>query len=171
MPDRSVSNSRIPRLRRRAACREDADRDALIFLRLRAGVAISDIARAVHCSERTVRRVVARTLAKRERDASGGYAQLQIERLNDALMVATYQMADGDLKALDRVLKVIESQDRYHGFGLPGGPGPAALPKPSRATPALRAPRLALPTPPRRLPAPEEREENSRADKTPPATA
>ena len=154
-------------IRRRAARRGHADRDAVIFLRLRAGVAISDIARAVHCSERTVRRVVARTLARRERDATGGYAQLQIERLNDALMVATMQMAAGDLKALDRVLKVMESQDRYHGFGLPGGPAPAAPRKSSRL---MRAARLALPPQPRRLPAPEAREENSGADKTPPAT-
>jgi hypothetical protein len=30
-------------------------------------------------------------------------------------------MLAGDLKALDRTLKVIESQDRYRGFGHPGG--------------------------------------------------
>jgi hypothetical protein len=30
-------------------------------------------------------------------------------------------MLAGDLKAFDRILKVIESQDRYRGFGHPGG--------------------------------------------------
>ena len=37
------------------------------------------------------------------------------------MMVAHGKMLAGDLKALDRMLKVIESQDRYRGFGHPGG--------------------------------------------------
>jgi hypothetical protein len=168
MSDPAASNSRPPHIRRRAARREDAERDASIFLRLRAGVPVPDIARAHHCSERTVRRIVARTLARRERDATGGYAQLQIERLNDALMVATYQMVNGDMKALDRVLKVMQTQDRYHGFGLPGGPAPA-IPAPARLA-AMRPPRLALPAQLRALPAPDAYEEKIDADQNRPTT-
>jgi hypothetical protein len=37
------------------------------------------------------------------------------------MMVAHGKMLAGDLKAFDRILKVIESQDRYRGFGHPGG--------------------------------------------------
>ena len=40
---------------------------------------------------------------------------------NCAMMVAHGKMLAGDLKAFDRILKVIESQDRYRGFGHPGG--------------------------------------------------
>jgi hypothetical protein len=159
----SESIASPPPPRRRAARRRDAEREASIFLRMRAGVALSDIARVDRCSPRTVRRIVAGTLARRERDATGGYAQLQIERLNDALMVATQQMAAGDLKALDRVLKVMESQDRYHGFGLPGGPTASAVPFPA---PAMRPRHLGKPEPQRALPAPSTAEEKTEADKT-----
>ena len=38
-----------------------------------------------------------------------------------AMLVAHDKMLEGDLKALDRMMKVIESQDRYRGFGHPGG--------------------------------------------------
>jgi len=130
----AASPSRPFRTRRRAARPGLAEWEAGVFVRLRAGVAVSDIARADGCSVRTVRRIVARALAQRERDGAADYARLQIERLNDALMVATHQMAAGDLKALDRVLKVMQTQDRYHGFGLPGGPGhgdPVVDPQPS----------------------------------------
>jgi DNA-binding CsgD family transcriptional regulator len=160
--------SPAPRLRRRVPRRRDAKREASIFLRLRAGVSVPDIARAHHCSERTVRRIVARTLARRESDATGGYAQLQIERLNDALMVANLQMMNGDLRGLDRVLKVLQAQDRYHGFGLSGGPMPA-IPASALAAPATRPPRLAQPEPQRALPAPDNVEKID-ADKNPPIT-
>ena len=40
---------------------------------------------------------------------------------NCAMMVAHGKMLAGDLKAFDRILKVIESQNRYRGFGHPGG--------------------------------------------------
>jgi DNA-binding CsgD family transcriptional regulator len=154
---------------RRAPRQKDAEREASIFLQLRAGLPVLDIARAQNCSQRTVRRIVARTLARRERDATGGYAQLQIERLNDALMVASLQMVNGNLKALDRVLKVMQAQDRYHGFGLPGGPAPA-LPAPADAAPARRPPRLARPEPQRALPPPDKGEERNGADKNLPIT-
>jgi hypothetical protein len=164
----SAAPPKNPQRRRRVA-RRDAEREASVFLQLRAGVPVSDIARAHHCSERSVRRIVARALAQRERDATGGYAQLQIERLNDALMVASLQMVNGDLKALDRVLKVMQAQDRYHGFGLPGGPAPA-LPPAVGAAPTVRPPRLAKPEPQRALPAPDAHEEEIGADKNQPIT-
>ena len=166
----AASPSRPFRTRRRAARPGLAEWEAGVFVRLRAGVAVSDIARADGCSVGTVRRIVARALAQRERDGAADYARLQIERLNDALMVATHQMAAGDLKALDRVLKVMQTQDRYHGFGLPGGPGPAALPGPDRKQRAADAPRLALPARQRALPAPDAHQENFGADKIQPLT-
>ncbi len=138
MPD-SVAPPTNPQNRRRTPRQKDAERNASVFLQLRAGLPVPEISRAQNCSERTVRRIVARTLARRERQASGGYAQLQIERLNDALMVASLQKVNADLKALDRALKVTQAQDRYHGFGLPGGPAPA-----------LRAPAGEAPAAPRK---------------------
>ena len=42
------------------------------------------------------------------------------------MMVAHDKMLAGDLKALERTQKVIESQDGYRGFGHPGGAAPVA---------------------------------------------
>ena len=81
-------------------------------------------------------------LARREVDPPAGFVQLQIGRLSDAMMVAHAAMMEGDMHALDRVLRIVGQLDRYHGFA--GGAAPAA-----RATPALAAPTpaLALPAP------------------------
>ena len=117
-----------------------------MFILLRGGMAVWDIARCENCSVRTVRRIVADSLARLEIDPTAGYAQLQIARLNDALLIAHDKMLEGDLQALDRVLKVIESQDRYHGFGSIGGAAPVD---------ADRA-RLTRPDRPRRLAKPAE---------------
>jgi hypothetical protein len=141
------------------------ERAARVFMRLRSGMALWDIARDEGCSVRTVRRIVTGTLARLEIDPTAGYAQLQIARLNDAMMVAhDKMMEEGDLKALDRILKIIESQDRYHGFGHPGGAAPVAdvdarLPRPKRP------PSLAKPGDIRALPAPDAGREEIDADK------
>jgi len=129
------------RVRGVAPRRKKASRAERVFKWLRAGMALWEIARSENCSVRTVRRIVAESLARLEIDPTAGYAQLQIARLNDAMLVAHNKMLAGDLKALDRVLKVIESQDRYHGFDSILGAKPVE---------ADRA-RLPPPTPPRRL--------------------
>ena len=45
---------------------------------------------------------------------------------NCAMMIAHGKMLAGDLNVFDRMLKVIESQDRYRGFGHHGGAAPIA---------------------------------------------
>jgi hypothetical protein len=82
-------------------------------------------------------------LERREVDPPAGFAQLQIGRLSDAMMVAYAAMMEGNLQALDRVLRIVGELDRRHGFaGAPAGPG-------AGATRALAAPAsaLALPAP------------------------
>ena len=128
----------------RVAPRKKASRAERVFAKLRAGMALWDIARRENCSVRTVRRIVADSLARLEIDPTAGYAQLQIARLNDALLVAHDKMLEGDLQALDRVLKVIESQDRYHGFGSIVGAAPVEADR-ARLTGPDRPRRLAKP--------------------------
>ncbi len=41
---------------------------------------------------------------------------MQVSRLNEALMVATSAMTDVNLKAVDRVVRIVRALDRYHGF-------------------------------------------------------
>jgi hypothetical protein len=58
-------------------------------------------------------------------------------------------MSLGDLKAVDKVIKVVRELDRYHGFGP--YPNAQRLATPGSAPP----PPLALPEPPPALAAPE----------------
>jgi hypothetical protein len=141
------------RVRRVAPRRKKASRAERVFTSLRAGMAVWDIARRENCSVRTVRRIVAESLARLEIDPTAGYAQLQIARLNDAMLVAHDKMLGGDLQALDRVLKVLESQDRYHGFGTTLGAAPVDADR-ARLTPPTRPRRLARPAAVRALAAP-----------------
>ena len=68
---------------------------------------------------------------------------MQIGRLSDAMMVAYAAMMEGNMHALDRVLRIVGELDRYHGFH-----GAAAQPA-AGATRAIAAPApaLALPAP------------------------
>jgi DNA-binding CsgD family transcriptional regulator len=155
----SDPTSSSPPARRRVVPRQKRAHQAeRMFALLRGGMAVWDIARAENCSVRTVRRIIADSLARLEIDPTAGYAQLQIARLNDALLIAHDKMLEGNLQALDRVLKVIESQDRYHGFGSIGGAAPVDADR-ARLTRPDRPRRLAKPAEVRRLAPPEMREE------------
>ena len=45
--------------------------------------------------------------------------QLQIARLSEAMIVARTMMMEGDLQAMDRMIKLTGQLDRYHGFAAP----------------------------------------------------
>lgn len=135
----AVPSNAPARAKRLAARRETALRAERVFNKLRAGFEVQAIAQRENCSVRTVRRIIADALKRREIDPPAGYAQLQISRLNEAFMVTYGKMYEGDLKALDCMLKVVQHLDRYHGFGREGGAAPVA------------AETLALPAAPRQL--------------------
>ena len=117
--------------------RKSADQRLRIMERLTSGLSVAHIARAENITVRRVRQIIADMLDKRETDPAGGFAQLQIARLSDAMIVAHTMMMEGNLNAMDRMIKLTGELDRYHGV--------------------LReqAPPLAPPEPPRRLAAPE----------------
>jgi len=64
-----------------------------------------------------VRQIIAEMLAKREVDPPAGFVALQIARLSDAMQVAHTMMTEGDLKAMDRVIRLAAELDRDHGYG------------------------------------------------------
>jgi hypothetical protein len=64
------------------------------------------------------------------------------------MLVAYSAMSNGNLHAVDHVLKIVRELDRYHGFGA--HPNPPRLDASGPAEPLL-----ALPEPQARLPAPE----------------
>jgi hypothetical protein len=116
-PRASARQSRPEQIRRVAARRETIRRKLRIVEQLTAGVSVARIALAENCTVRRVRQIIAETLAARAIDPPADYVKLQIARLSDAMMVAHVKMIDGDLQAIDRVVKLVGELDRYHGFG------------------------------------------------------
>lgn len=102
---------------RSAARRATAERKLRILERLTMGASVANIARVEKITIRRVRQIIADMLAKREADPPAGFVQLQIARLSDAMVVAHTMMMEGDLKAMDRMIKLTSELDRYHGFG------------------------------------------------------
>ena len=85
-----------------------------IFARLREGHAYDEIARE---EQGTPERVSARSrgeaLAWRFVDDETDHAKLQVARLAQAMQIASVAVADGDVKAIPALLKVIDRVDRY----------------------------------------------------------
>ncbi len=144
-----------PRSPRRAS----AERKLRILERLTAGISVAHIAQTEKLTIRRVRQIIGEMLARREVDPPAGFVQLQIARLSDAMTVAHTMMMEGDLKAMDRVIKLAGELDRYHGFGRAEiASAPQAAPPPQIGPPA------------RELPAPKPTYEEEEAEISLPAT-
>jgi hypothetical protein len=126
--------------RKKATKQEMARRDAHIMERLVAGVTIEEIASNRGISVRLARERMSAMLARRAHDTPGEYVQMQIRRLNEAMIVAYSAMSGGNLKAVAQYLKIVRELDRYNGFALKP---PQELP----SAPALPPPPLALAPP------------------------
>ncbi|MFZ1965303.1 MAG: hypothetical protein WAU78_17875 [Roseiarcus sp.] len=139
-PKRPNARARVGRIDARRA---KAERSVKLFNLLKAGVPVAEIALQEGLSVRRARELVQEMLARREVDPPAGFVQLQIGRLSDAMMVAHAAMMEGNMHALDRVLRIVGQLDRYH--GLPRAPADSNV----VATPTLAAaaPALALPAP------------------------
>ncbi len=143
-PKRAKSaRSRRLRLEARQA---KAVRNVRLFNLLKSGVPIAEIALQEGLSVRRAREVVQEMLERREVDPPAGFAQLQIGRLSDAMMVAYTAMMEGNMHALDRVLRIVGELDRYHGLG---GARPSRPPARGGRLPPRR-PRSPCPRRPRR---------------------
>ena len=129
--------------RRVAPRRATADRRLRILERLTTGLTVAHIAREEGLSVQRIRRIIAEMLESREIDPPAGFVQLQIARLSEAMIVARTMMMEGDLHAMDRLIKLTGELDRYHGFATPSfslpaeGSPPRRLARPGRELPAL----------------------------------
>ena len=141
MPAQESSSREAPAppepARRVAPRRATADRRLRILERLTTGLTVAHIAREEGLSVQRIRRIIAEMLESREIDPPAGFVQLQIARLSEAMIVARTMMMEGDLHAMDRLIKLTGELDRYHGFA------PAQIPWAREAAP----PRLAAPEP------------------------
>src|SRR5271169_5610898 len=98
--------------------RKTADQRLRIQERLAMGLTVAHVARVEQLTVRRVRQIIAETLASREIDPPAGFVQFQIARLSEAMIVARTMMMQGNLRAMDRLIRLTSELDRYHGFAL-----------------------------------------------------
>ncbi len=133
------------RRRKRATKSEMALREARILEWLTAGLSTADIAAREGLSLRRMREMAAEIFARRPIDQPAIFLQAQIRRLSEAMLVSYSAMSDGNLKAVDRVVKVARELERLHGFApallapapLAPPPAPLALAPPQKSDAAV----------------------------------
>ena len=129
----------------RAARLAKFKREQLIVEYLNRGVSVAEIAARVGVGEKRMRAVIREILARRMPAPPEEFLAIQVSRLNEALLVAFSAMAPTNVKAVDRVVRIVRELDRYHGFAIASGvamPQPPRLPPPSEAPLVLEAPGL-----------------------------
>lgn len=84
-----------------------------ILASLQAGRSYAAIGRAEGLSRERVRQIVAKALDEGGGGSKLDHARVQIARLEPALQLAAGAVADGDLAAIDRLLRVLDRLDRY----------------------------------------------------------
>ncbi len=140
MADTEKENN-VEARRKRSTRREMALRDARLIRQLAAGVSIEEIAAREDISPRRARERVSAILDRSGIEAPAEVVRLQIRRLSEAMLVAHGAMSNGNLRAVDRVVRITREFDRYYGLAM--SLSAAAAPD---ALAALYAP-LALPPP------------------------
>ncbi len=101
---------------RRKARRKKGARERQIVDLLNRGFSTAELAAAEGVTLRRMQILVKTILARHAPSAPADYLALQISRLNQAMFVAAGEMHKGDLKAVDRVIRLVSEMDRYHGF-------------------------------------------------------
>ena len=103
----------------RAARLEKFRREQRIVDCLNRGVSVAEIAARIGVGEKRMRAIIREILARRQPHPPEEFLAIQVSRLNEALLVAYSAMSDMNLKAVDRVVKIVRELDRYHGFSAP----------------------------------------------------
>jgi hypothetical protein len=97
----------------RRTAREREQRRIRILAMVRAGFSYEAIARDENLSRERVRQIVAQSLEEPEGATRLDHARVQIARLEPALRLAARGVADGELRAIDRLLRVLDRLDKY----------------------------------------------------------
>ncbi len=98
---------------RRRATREREFRRIRILAMVQAGWSYAAIGREEAISRERVRQIVAQAFEAGESETKLVHARVQIARLEPALRLAAGAVAEGDLAAIDRLLRVLDRLDRY----------------------------------------------------------
>ena len=82
------------------------------------------IAQEEGLSRERIRQIVAEILSGRAVEPRRDHTRLQIARLDPALKLAAGQVAAGDLRAVDRLLRVLDRLDKYQTVAAAMGDAP-----------------------------------------------
>jgi hypothetical protein len=96
--------------------RARASRGPAVLAAMINAVSFAEIAKSSELSSKQLERVVRDELRKRWIAPAQDYARLQIARLEALAAQLKEKSKDGDLPTIDRLLRVMDRLDRYHGF-------------------------------------------------------
>jgi hypothetical protein len=97
----------------RRTAREREQRRIRILAMVQTGFSYEAIARDENLSRERVRQIVAQSLNEPDGGTRLDHARVQLARLEPALRLAARGVADGELRAIDRLLKVLDRLDKY----------------------------------------------------------
>jgi hypothetical protein len=100
----------------RARKRAPVRRGPKILLALVAGESVDAIAEQEGLSRKRIERILRDELRRRWVAPAEDYARLQIVRLEAMSARLAAKAEQGELPAIDRMLKILDRLDRYHGF-------------------------------------------------------
>jgi hypothetical protein len=123
--DGEAAPSEAQRESARAARLARFKREQLIVDYLNRGVSVVEIAARIGVGEKRMRAIIREILARRQPAPPQEFVAIQVNRLNEALLVAFSAMTDLNLKAVDRVVRIVRELDRYHGLADAGRRRPA----------------------------------------------
>ena len=115
IPDPAMSDPTVPAplpAARASAIEREVRRHRVMERALR-GWSYELIAGTENLTPRRVRQIVRETLQLREVDPDGEHVRLQTARLDASLRLAAERVEDGELGAIDRLLRVLDRLDRY----------------------------------------------------------
>ena len=88
-----------------------------ILAALLTGASVEKIAEKQAISPKRVEKLLRDELHKQWIAPAQDYARIQVARLETMLAKLTAKAEKGDIAAIDRILRVLDRLDRYHGFG------------------------------------------------------
>ena len=107
-----MSNANPPSRRRRAR----VTRAQRVLASLIAGAGVDEIGATERLTRKRTEGILGQELRNRWVAPAEEFARLQIARLEQMILKLLERLQGGDLKAIDRALKIVDRLDRYHGF-------------------------------------------------------
>jgi len=87
-----------------------------VLASLIAGAGVDEIAATERLTPKRTESILRQELRNRWVAPAEDFARLQIARLEQMLLKLLDRLQNGDLKAIDRAIRIVDRLDRYHGF-------------------------------------------------------